>query len=228
MGTDDIFKKRRELSRKRKHAYKNPKANSYLIVTEGEKTEPLYLEGIKKQIIETVGGRVDIVELPVIDIQGQGSSTRKLVEITEKLVKDARIIYQNIWIVFDKDDFKDFDEAINMAKSKGYKVAWTNPSFEYWLFLHFYYSDSALSREQWNNKLDEIFAERGLGDGKYKKNYKNVYSLVDIDNGVDVAIGNAKRRMSDFREDEDSPSEFCPGTKVHELVEELKEYLDEE
>lgn len=40
MGTDDLFKKRREARKQRQHEYKTPKANSFLIVTEGEMTEP--------------------------------------------------------------------------------------------------------------------------------------------------------------------------------------------
>lgn len=56
MGTDDLFKKRRAARKQRKHEYKIPKANSFLIVTEGERTEPLYFEGIKKLISEKIGG----------------------------------------------------------------------------------------------------------------------------------------------------------------------------
>lgn len=55
-------------------------------------------------------GSVDILENPTIDVMGEGSSTGKLIEITERIVKDAKIIYQNVWAVFDKDDFVDFDE----------------------------------------------------------------------------------------------------------------------
>ena len=56
MGSDDLFKKRREARTQRKHEYKPPKANSYLIVTEGERTEPLYFKGMQKLIQEKVGG----------------------------------------------------------------------------------------------------------------------------------------------------------------------------
>ena len=52
MGSDDLFKKRREARTQRKHEYKPPKANSYLIVTEGERTEPLYFKGMQKLIQE--------------------------------------------------------------------------------------------------------------------------------------------------------------------------------
>lgn len=136
MGTDDLFKKRREQRKQRKREFKTPKANSFLIVTEGERTEPFYFKGIQKLIKEKVGGAVDVIEVPTIDVYGQGSSTEKLIEITERLVKEAKIIYQNVWVVFDKDDFNDFDEAIKRGQSMGYNIAWSNQSFEYWLYMH--------------------------------------------------------------------------------------------
>lgn len=227
MGTDDLFKKRREARKQRKHDYKTPKANSFLIVTEGERTEPLYFKGLQKLIQEKIGGSVDVVELPVIDIHGEGASTEKLIEITEKLVKEAKIIYQNIWIVFDKDDFEDFDQAIKDGENNGYQVAWSNQSFEYWLYLHFNYSDSALHRDDWCDKLDSIFQKYTLGNGTYQKNYEDIYALVDTYNGVNIAIKNAKRRMDAFSDGRDKPSEYDPGTTVYKLVQELKKFLDD-
>ena len=60
-------------------------------------------------IKEKTGGNIEVVEAPVIEIRGEGCGTGKLIEITDRLVKEARIIYQNVWVVFDKDDFRDFD-----------------------------------------------------------------------------------------------------------------------
>lgn len=228
MGTDDLFKKRREQRKQRKYEFKTPRANSFLIITEGERTEPLYFKGIQKLIKEKIGGAVDVVEAPLIDVFGEGSSTGKLIEITQRIIKDAKIIYQNVWVVFDKDDFEDFDDAIKCGENNGYKIAWSNQSFEYWLYMHFHYSDSALHRDEWNKKLNEIFAEYNIGDGCYKKNYENIYNMVDLYDGVNTAIRNAKRRMSGFDDKKDVPSQYDPGTKVHELVMELKKYLDDE
>lgn len=227
MGTDDLFKKRREARKQRKHEIKTPKANSYLIVTEGERTEPYYFGGLKKLIVEKVGGTVNVVELPSIDIHGEGSSTGRLIEITEQLVKEARILYQNIWVVFDKDDFEVFDQAIQDGLKKGYHVAWSNQAFEYWLYLHFHYSDSALHRDEWKEKLDEIFKQYGLGNGTYQKNYEDIYHMLNQNDGVNTAIKNAKRRMAAFDCNKDKPSAYDPGTMVYKLVEELKSYLDE-
>lgn len=99
MGSDDLFKKRREERKKRRYEYKPSKANSFLIVTEGERTEPLYFRGMQKLIKEKIGGMIDVVEAPVIDIYGEGCGTGKLIEITDRIIKEAKVIYQNIWVV---------------------------------------------------------------------------------------------------------------------------------
>jgi len=226
VGSDNLFKRKKE-RKKRGYEFRQPRANSYLIVTEGKRTEPLYFKGIVKKIEQKMGGNVDIYEMPVIDINGEGCSTSKLIEKTDELVSKAKINYQNIWVVFDKDDFDDFDEAIKRAEDKGYKVAWSNQSFEYWLYLHFEYNDSALHRNDWNEKLSEIFKRYSLGNGKYNKNYDDIYDMVDLHNGVNTAIRNAKRKMADYTYKRLKPSECDPGTKVHLLVLELKAYLDE-
>ena len=221
MGTDDLFKKRRKERRQRRHEYRTPRSNSYLIVTEGKCTEPQYFKGIRRIIEETIGGRIDVVDAPVIQIEGEGASTGRLIEITDRLVKKAKILYQNVWIVFDKDDFLDFDRAIEEGKRKGYHVAWSNQSFEYWLYLHFDYCDSALHRDTWNEKLNELFKEHDIGDGQYRKNYENIYDLINTYGSTDAAIRNAKRRMAGFNERKCSPSAYDPGTTVYLLVEEL-------
>lgn len=226
MGTDNLFKKRREERKKRKHDFKTPRANSYLIVTEGERTEPFYFDGIRKQIKETIGGNVDVVSVPFIDVNGEGCSTGKLLEATERIVKNAKISYQHIWVVFDKDDFRDFNHAVKRGTDKGYHIAWSNPSFEYWLYLHFEYSDSALHRKSWNKKLDDIFKKYLIGEGRYRKNYEDIYDLLNRSEGARIAVNHAKRRMNGYCEGKMKPSEYNPGTNVFLLVDELLKYLE--
>lgn len=193
MGTDDLFKKRYKERKKRKHEFKTPKVNSFLIVTEGKRTEPFYFKGLQKKILEEIGGRVDVVEIPKIDIEGEGCSTGKLITVTDEIVKKANIMYQNVQIVFDKDDFE--------------------------------YSDAALHRDVWNEKLDALFKRYNLGEGCYRKNYENIFELLNIYDGVKIAIKHAKRRMADYDKGDSIPSKYDPGTMVHVLVEELMDYL---
>lgn len=225
MGTDDLFKKRRQNRKARKSEFLTPKANSFLIVTEGECTEPYYFQGIKKEIEEKIGGSIDIIEMPTISIQGEGCSTMRLVEKAVEIVSKSNILYQNIWVVFDKDDFNDFDEAIKAAHEKGFHAAWSNQSFEYWLYLHFNYSDASLHRNDWFDKVDDLFKQYALANGKYEKNNPDIFVLLKSFGGVDAAINNAKRRMSGFDSTKDKPSEFDPGTTVHLLTDDLMKYI---
>ena len=220
------FEERRKDRSKRKYGFRAPYANSYLIITEGESTEPSYFNGLRSLILEKVGGNVEVINIPQIDIRGTGRSTSKLIQEVEKIVNKAKIIYQNIWVVFDKDDFTDFDDAIELAQKNGYSVAWSNQSFEYWLFLHFHYSDVALHRDKWIEKLNELFKQLNLNGSVYSKTCPDIFKIVDCNNGVNEAIKNAKRRMQDFNPDTDKPSEYDPGTTVYKLVEELKSYLE--
>ena len=82
-----------------------------------------------------------------------------------------------------------------------------------------------MHRQEWNGKLDAIFKRYNFGDGRYHKNYENIYELADTFDGVNTAIKHARRRMSEYDEDKIKPSQFNPGTMVYSLVEELIEYL---
>lgn len=227
MGHDDIFKKRREERKRRKREFRQPQAKSYLIVTEGEKTEPLYFQGLADYIKDKIGGNIKVCEVPIIHINGEGYATNQLVTKAQEIVSKAKIIYENVWVIFDKDDFRDFDDAIHKAEQLGFHVGWSNQSFEYWLYLHFFYSDSGLHREVWFDKLDKIFSECGFGGGGYHKNEVHIFDILNQNGSVETAIGNAKRRMTAFYEKKQRPSEFNPGTTVHILVEELLTYLQD-
>ena len=122
MGKSDLFQKRRQGRKKRRHEYREPRANSFLIVTEGKCTEPSYFKGMKKIIQERIGGMINIVEVPLIEIRGQGRSTGKLIDITEQIVKKAKIMYQNVWVVFDKDDFTYANNNEKATLTKTYTV----------------------------------------------------------------------------------------------------------
>ena len=221
----DRFQKKKQIRKPRPYEVRSPRANSYLIVTEGEKTEPFYFEGLVRDIKQHIDGNMDVVEMPMVDINGEGRSTVGLVRETEHIINRAKIIYQNVWVVLDKDDFDDFDEAVSLAEEKGYKVAWSNECFEYWIYLHFDYSDAPLSRFVWFDRLNHLFRVLNLGNGRYRKNYKNLYRMLERQDGVRIAVQNARKRMEGYDPETDLPSLYNPGTTVHLLVEELRSYI---
>ncbi|MDF5732679.1 MAG: RloB family protein, partial [Rhizonema sp. PD38] len=102
----------------------------FLIVCEGEKTEPNYFKSFR------VPGKV------VIDIRGLGNNTIGLVEEVVIIKNDAE--YDQVWCVFDRDSFprKDFNAALALATRENIQVAYSNEAFELWYLLHFHYYDT--------------------------------------------------------------------------------------
>ena len=223
MGSDEFFKKRKAELQARKREQLTPKVNSFLIVSEGEKTEPCYFEGIAKTISESFGDGIS-VEKPIIDTRGEGKCTVSLVNAAVSIAKKAHIMYEHQWVVFDKDDFLDFDEAIELAEKSGFKVAWSNQSFEFWLYLHFNYCDSALHRDDWVKKLNELFVSGGISPEGYKKNDPRIFEIVSsygsLESAVSFATGIRKKHSKKL-----PPSKQDPCTTVDQLIRELKPFL---
>lgn len=184
---------------------------------EGERTEPNYFQSLVRNRYSEVREE---------KIVGEGRATCALVkrtaQIKEELERGRHLPFDRVWVVFDKDDFKDFNEAINLAKSYGFECAWSNEAFELWYFMHFQYLDSAISRHDYIEKLqDEIQKHLGYENYEYKKNDPSMYQLL-------ASIGNealAKRRAIRLRECFEGDYDFKehkPCTTVDLLVTELE------
>ncbi len=225
MGTVDLFKKRREKLKERKAESKTPKPNSFLIVSEGTKTEPFYFNGLANYINELYKSNSIQTEQPTIQTCGEGKNTVSLVNEASRIVARSPIMYEQVWVVFDKDDFKQFDEAIELAENKGFRVGWSNQSFEYWIYLHFNYSDSALHRSLWCEKLDEIFKSRKISDEGYEKNLPNIFDIATKKGSLKHAISNAIRIERSY-DDKTLSSKKDPCTTVYKLIKELKPYIE--
>ncbi len=218
MGTEDRFKKQQTMNRERKAGSRIPRPGSLLIVTEGEKTEPLYLGGIRDYIKASYPqARLDIC------VQGVGMGTVALVNKAIELANRAAAPYENKWVCFDKDDFNDFDEAIAKAHEFGFKVAWSNQCFEYWLYLHFCYVKSALHRDILFGKVDEML--QALKLGRYTKNMEDMFAVFAADGRLKVAMRHAVQIRREYQDKDIPPSMRDPCTTVDDLVRSLEPYL---
>ena len=183
---------------------------SFLIICEGENTEPDYFNAF----------RLTSANIKAI---GQGISTIGLVQKAIRIKEYERHkgnSYDQCWVVFDKDDFpnNDFNTAITLAENNGIKVAYSNQAFELWFLLHYNLIQGAMHRNQYASKLNEHldFAyskERGIGTLMYQV-------LLPKQND---AIRNARTILQQW--DGVSPALAESSTKVHLLVEELNKYL---
>ena len=217
---EEIAKLRRE--RKEAKAAKRRKENvreklvRFLIVCEGTKTEPHYFKALINNYISTVRE---------VTIEGEGRATVALVdrtlEIKTELERKNAMSFDRVWVVFDKDDFDDFNEAIKKARKLGFQSAWTNEAFELWYYLHFEYLDTGISRTAYIEKLEEAFRSR-MGDENfnYRKGNPDIYSMLQQYGREDLAKRFARQLRGLYTGTNYASHKPC--TMVDKLVDELE------
>ena len=196
-----------------------PQRKYFLIVCEGEKTEPNYFKAIKNTLPRGV--------MQCIDIEGEGKNTltliEKIVTIREKERKLTGKKYDQTWAVFDRDSFpeQNFNNAINKGENLKNKVncAWTNEAFELWYLLHLEFVNAAMSREEYKPRIENWISQRIGIEFKYAKNRLDMYSILQEYGNEEQAILWAKRLEREYEGYEFSNHNPC--TKVHKLVIEL-------
>jgi hypothetical protein len=191
----------------------------FLIVCEGERTEPIYFDYLKrflpKHLLETV------------QIIGQGDNTINIVRkaIEEKKARAADPVkppFDEVWAVFDKDDFPNerFDNAVALAEQNGINNGSSNQAFELWYVLHFQFLQTAINRGDYFSILS-----KKLGF-KYGKNDIKVVEALFEKGNIHQAIKWAQE-LEKMHEGK-TPSKSFPSTNVYKLVERLLIYLNME
>lgn len=211
--------------KKRRIEYLEKRKHRYYIFCEGEQTEPLYFEGFKHLIEDNPIYR----EMILIQIEPCGAETMRVIEMAEEYVRKNHISKGQIWCVYDKDSFppERFNGVAERAASLNkdcsdlqYHVAWSNECIEFWFLLHFAYYTSNNHRSEYIDFLSKKFKELGLG--AYEKNRKDTFMILQNYGKESLAIRYAKKILAENRGK--TPTEIAPGTKVYELVEELRKY----
>lgn len=183
---------------------------SFLIVCEGEKTEPDYFKAFRMTAatIKAVGQAMNTMTL-----------VNKAISIREADQKRKRV-YDQCWVVFDKDDFpaKDFNQAIQLAEKNGFYVAYSNQAFEYWFLLHFNLYTGAIHRNQYKDMLTKL---TGMPYSKSDGYGAVMYNL--LLSRQQQAISNAETVLAEISHG--NPAEEESSTTVHRLVWELNKYL---
>ncbi|MEV6984129.1 RloB family protein [Sphaerisporangium sp. NPDC051017] len=98
-----------------------------LIVCGAAETEKQYLEGVK-----------GLYRNPAVavKIKTRDKSPLEVVRYAAAFSKSDKDDFDEVWAVFDVDEF-DVTEAVREAAKSNVNVAVSNPCFEFWLLLHF-------------------------------------------------------------------------------------------
>ncbi len=193
----------------------------FLIVCEGEKTEPNYFKSFPKKVGKFIYD---------LEFEGGGISTIKVVEKAIDLRDKSKQKYDRVWVVFDRDSFKanSFNSAILRAKANNINCAWSNEAFELWYLLHFHNRTTPMKRDEYKKAIEQAVNSK-LGNKKkpfkYKKNDTEMYSLLNKIGSQETAIKWAKELANSISGEQFA--NYNPQTMVFKLVEELNGQSDE-
>ncbi len=217
MGGRSRLRNEAELGRGK--ATRSPRA-CILVVCEGRKTEPQYLKALCRSI------RLHTVEVRIV---GQGAEVLGVVDAAKTLKEEREEAagpsvgltpFDEVWCVVDTEgpgDRTSWEQGSSRATALGFRLAWSNPCFEYWLLLHF---------ERIGRSFPGYAALRPFLT-KYLPHYnKSEDCFEKLAPNVPIAIENAKHVQRSQWQDTPRPIDRNPGTTVHELVERLLEVAE--
>jgi hypothetical protein len=196
------------------------KRRYFLIVCEGEKTEPNYFEGLKKSLPPHT------VELIELDIKGTGLNTLGVVKTTlsekARIEKQVGRVVDEAWAVFDRDSFPadNFNNAITKGEELGVQCAWSNEAFELWYLLHFQFFQNAMRRDGYQKLLERELKRCTGKDFTYQKKDPAMFALLQQYGDVEKAIERA-RQLATACEGRTDFADHNPCTTVYKLVEKL-------
>jgi len=181
-----------------------------LILSEDEKSSTLYLRKFGLNPRE-------------VQIDGTGMNTDSLVKLAIKRKQAAireKNPYQQIWVVFDRDDFPMWNvgRAHDLARAHpDIRLCPSNECFEVWYLLHFHFFDTPEDRHALCGKISK---QIGV---PYEKSRDDIYR--HLKDHQQTALRNARkleaRNWENYRDHYLNPS-----THVHHLVEFLLKFAD--
>lgn len=203
--------------------------DSFLIVTEGEVSEQIYLEKLKQEFKLRLA---DVIVLPGSDSHPYRvlDTALEKVKALEKLRKKKKVPigqvekYDHVWIVIDADvldaqgQWNDFQAKLKGTKIK---VAYTAPCIEYWFHLHLEYTTSAQYRggKDASANAKKLFKER-LGMPYNTNRTIAEQAISTFYRRWKEAVENA-RKCRNHHESANTPIPAFPSTTVDLLVTDL-------
>ncbi len=197
--------------RRGKNQQQNPR---FLIVVEGEVTEPQYLEAIKKS------RKIRSVDLVIVP--PPPTSPRQIVEKARDRKRQAKKddSYDAVWCIFDveakvsQNARPGLAAALQMANANKISVALSNPCFELWILLHTEDCRAAIYSGNVQNRCKLC----GLVDGKHISNPDELLASYQIACGRARDLDSMHQLNGTQRIEDQNPS-----TGVYMLVEAIFE-----
>ena len=187
----------------------------FVLFCEGRNTEPAYFKALRRlhphaiiDIAREAGVPITLAELAVTECRRlRGVRGRDSFEENDE-----------VWAVFDRDDHPRHEEAVELCRRVGVRVARSNPCFEVWLILHKTDYDRPDGRHATQSRLRAICPEHDPDAGKTP----DCGALLA---GIQAAEARAERQLT-RREGEGSPF-GVPSTTVFLLTRAIREAAEQ-
>lgn len=135
----------------------------FILVCEGEKTEPAYFNALKNQYRGALIS-IEYVAPAGAPITIKDKVKARMVELRREQRYNPSAKADTVWAVFDQDEHLKVAEAIVGCESAGAQVAYSNPCFEVWLILHYedyHAADNHHQVQKRYQKLDPTYDPNG-------------------------------------------------------------------
>jgi len=176
-----------------------------LVATEGERTEPIYFDGVRKLL-----GRNAEAVIQVLPARRGRSAPGDVLKRLKRAARDKGARKGDVcWVVLDRNSWtkRELREVAKECARLGYGFGISNPCFELWLVLHLPEEKSPLRKKDCDAEL-----VRQLGN--FDKRDYDADALLE---NIDDAIERAERLENNSKAIVPS----APGTRLYTLVKEI-------
>lgn len=135
--------------REKKGRPKELRPREVYVFTEGEVTEPGFVEYVRDHGTPKDQGRSVVIHFKNLNAPTKRRKPLPLVEeaipyvaTAERAAKKAGLDdkawnWPQVWCLFDRDQHEDIPTAFSRARKAGVKIAYSHPCFELWRLLHY-------------------------------------------------------------------------------------------
>ncbi len=202
----------------------------FFFAFEGSRTEPDYFEGLEERRHALQINK--LIELVILerDASDGKSHPKHILDGTIELLESGDVTYDaqtdEVWLIFDRDKQNVSTEQLNIIISEcedlNYKIALSNPTFEFWLLCHFddvstFPKDKLLNNCHISNKHRYISKQLTeiIEDG-YNK---NKLQFSDFESRISDAVENSRKFATDI-----AALKTELGTSMGILIDKLTKY----
>jgi len=209
-----------------------PPAKGILIATEGQVTEPVYFEEIKKRLA-----------LPTVELHIAGAGIGDPATLVDEALRQQKIRrkaarngalgyaqvadFDEIWIVFDTDiplQQGKLHPGLKYAKSREVHCAHSTPCFEYWLLLHLERTTAPMATyDDVKPRLSEALSREFEKKVRYEKDSETSKDIVRPLAEKHATAEAHSAWVRKYHEDGGTDFPYNPSTDVDRLIAAIRE-----